>query len=411
MIGNDLPRGWEIAELGDVARWASGGTPKGRNPRYYGGTIPWAVIGDLNDGLVHDTADHLTPDGLAESSAKLVPSGAVLVAMYGSIGKLGIAGREMTTNQAIAFAVPDERRIAQRYLLHYLRYQRPALTSAGKGATQQNISQTLLRSWPIPLPPLAEQHEIVDLVDDHLSRLGYAITSLQNVRAQSARLDRSIVEASFHSLHGEYPSHPLGAIATLENGDRGTNYPSKSTLVTRGVPFVNAGHLVGGRIDVDGVSYISQEHFERLKAGKFGQGDLLFCLRGSLGKCALVDTDLHGAIASSLVIVRAGERVLPEYLFWYLQSDAARAEVGRYNNGTAQPNLAARDLARFAVPLPPLEAQRAMAESFESTSRRSLKLRQALGSADRLGEGLRRSILHQAFRGRLTKTWRERHHD
>ena len=101
------PTGWTWETLGEVATWSSGGTPKSGTPSYYGGTIPWAVIGDLDDATVIATAATVTAAGLANSSAKVVEPGTVLVAMYGSIGKLGIAGIPMATNQAIACAVPS----------------------------------------------------------------------------------------------------------------------------------------------------------------------------------------------------------------------------------------------------------------------------------------------------------------
>ena len=101
-----LPRGWQWATFSDVAEWGSGGTPKADNPTYYGGSIPWAVIGDLTDGIITETATTITERGLADSAAKMIEPGTVMVAMYGSIGKLGVAGGPMATNQAIAFAHP-----------------------------------------------------------------------------------------------------------------------------------------------------------------------------------------------------------------------------------------------------------------------------------------------------------------
>src|SRR5690606_12329713 len=80
----------------------------------------------------------------------------------------------------------------------------------------------------------------------------------------------------------------LGQICALENGDRGRNYPNKSAQVVEGVPFINAGHLMGGLVDQDQMSYISEDRYKSLGSGKFTEGDILFCLRGSLGKCAIV---------------------------------------------------------------------------------------------------------------------------
>ena len=142
-------------------------------------------------------------------------------------------------------------------------------------------------------------------------------------------------------------------LCNLENGDRSKNYPNKSLLVEEGIPFVNAGHLVSGKIDESQMTFITDERFEILKAGKFSIGDILFCLRGSLGKSAVVDSINKGAIASSLVIVRLRALINKMYIHNYFDSPLSYRQITLYNNGTAQPNLSAADLAKFLVPLPP----------------------------------------------------------
>ena len=87
-MSDKLPDGWRWVKLGDVCEMGSGGTPNRGTAAYFGGDIPWVIIGDLNDGIVTHTRQTITDLGLANSSAKLVPAGAILVAMYGSIGKL-----------------------------------------------------------------------------------------------------------------------------------------------------------------------------------------------------------------------------------------------------------------------------------------------------------------------------------
>ena len=162
-----MPKGWAWCRLGDCLEWGSGGTPKSTIKEYYDGDIPWLVIGDLNDSYINSSERTITKLGLQNSSAKLVPKGTLLIAMYGSIGKLGIANRELATNQAIAFALENE--INMKYLFYYLLSIRSDLNRLGKGATQLNISQTVLKSYPFPLPPLAEQHRIVQQIESYFT--------------------------------------------------------------------------------------------------------------------------------------------------------------------------------------------------------------------------------------------------
>jgi restriction endonuclease S subunit len=152
---------WAETTLGAVGRWGSGGTPSRSHPEYFGGPIPWVIIGDLNDDIVNETAETITELGLASSSAKLVPRGTLLIAMYGSVGKLGIAGTECATNQAIAHCIHDPSLVEADYLFLLLRSLRTSLFQSSRGGAQQNISQKILKSWPVRLPPLGAQRRIV----------------------------------------------------------------------------------------------------------------------------------------------------------------------------------------------------------------------------------------------------------
>jgi len=163
--------------LGEVASWSSGGTPKAGVSEFYGGSVPWAVIGDLTNGDVWETSRSLTAAGLASSSAKLVPTGAVLVAMYGSIGKLGIARITLSTNQAIASAIADPRLLRPEYLFWWLRHIEPLLIAQGKGGVQKNISQEVIKRMPIAVPPLGEQDEIVSCLSEMWTSFS-AVTTL-----------------------------------------------------------------------------------------------------------------------------------------------------------------------------------------------------------------------------------------
>lgn len=152
---------WAETTLGEVATWGSGGTPNRKHPEYFGGDIPWVKSGELRDSIVTNTGEFLSQRGLAQSSAKMIPAGTVMIAMYGAtIGRVGIASMACATNQAVASATADERRLNHEFLFWFLLHQRSRFVDAGQGAAQPNISQGILRQWPIALPPLSEQAEI-----------------------------------------------------------------------------------------------------------------------------------------------------------------------------------------------------------------------------------------------------------
>ena len=194
MRDDRLPTGWVSTTLGECYKWSSGGTPLRSNSAYYGGEIPWAVIGDLPDGPISSTSTSITDAGLENSSAKWAEQGSLLVAMYGSIGKLGIARERITTNQAIAFTNPHP--VLVSYLFWYLYYQRGQLHARGKGGTQRNISQTVIRSFPFVLAPLPEQHRIVAKLDELFSELDAGVAALERAQAKLKRYRASVLKAA-----------------------------------------------------------------------------------------------------------------------------------------------------------------------------------------------------------------------
>lgn len=157
------------------------------------------------------------------------------------------------------------------------------------------------------------------------------------------------------------------AIATFLNGDRGKNYPHKDEYTTDGIAWINTGHIQkNGSLDISSMNYISPEKFNSLRSGKIQRGDLLYCLRGAtFGKTAKIEPFKEGAIASSLMIIRFFDLSLRDYIFYYLRSDFAYQQLHLYNNGSAQPNLAAKDVKKYLIPLPPLAEQQRIIDKIE----------------------------------------------
>ena len=223
---DELPIGWAQAPMGAVARWSSGGTPNAGTARYYGGEIPWAVIGDLTEGLVWNTAASLTKEGLAKSSAKIVPEGTILLAMYGaSIGRIGIAARSMATNQAIACSQPTTQVLAPRYLFWYLRSQRAQFVAQGKGAAQPNISQTILKAWPIAVPPIEEQLRIARELERQFSCIEACEREIDSGLLRSTALRRAVLRAAFNGrlVPQDSSNPPASALLERIRADRAAN--------------------------------------------------------------------------------------------------------------------------------------------------------------------------------------------
>jgi type I restriction enzyme, S subunit len=281
-----------------------------------------------------------------------------------------------------------------RYLWHWTTAAAPTLAAKGRGATFLQVNRSDIAELEIPLPPIEEQRRIGAVLD--------AADALRAKRREArAKLD-TLTQAIFVDMFGDPrevirggSAALLGEVAEIINGDRGKNYPQASEFVDRGIPFVNAGHLNGDELDLATTNFVTDEVFTRLRSGKFRDTDLLFCIRGSLGKIGRVPIGGQGAIASSLVIIRPGTDVRRDFLFHVLAGPVAAEQIIEWDNGTAQPNLGASSLAKFKVPLPPLGEQAGFLDAIERLPREAALLQAQL--LDRLFE----SLQQQAFRGEL----------
>lgn len=168
----DIPDNWVWVRLGEIGVWRSGSTPSRSESKYYNkGEIPWLKTGDLNDSFITETSEKITELALEKTSVTLQPIGAVLIAMYGAtIGKLGLLGIESTTNQACCGCMVFKP-VYNYYLFYFLLANRKRFIEMGAGGAQPNISKDKIVNTLIPLPPLAEQHRIVDLLKQALPEI------------------------------------------------------------------------------------------------------------------------------------------------------------------------------------------------------------------------------------------------
>ena len=255
-------------------------------------------------------------------------------------------------------------------------------TEVNAGNTPYILMGTL-SGMNIPLPPTAEEQRAIA---EALGDADALIAALEAMIAKKRDLKQAAMQQiltgktrlpGFGPTIAKYKKSEVGAIpedwnlaklgevCSFENGDRGVNYPSGNDFVANGVPFVNAGHLGAGNIKTDQLDYITRAKFDILGNGKFRPGDILFCLRGSLGKFAMVDNSLReGAIASSLIIIRPRQTSMTvAYFISYLSSRICSDMIDLWAGGAAQPNLGGRELARFSIPTPPnTQEQTAIAE-------------------------------------------------
>jgi type I restriction enzyme S subunit len=384
---------WELRTLGDLGEWGSGGTPLSSTPEYYNGTIPWLIIEDLNDGIVTTAQKKITELGLKNSSAKFVEPGTLLIAMYGSIGKLGIAGIRCATNQAIAFCRHNPELVDVNFLFYYLLFSREKLLDMGKGNTQQNIGQTVLKEYPIPLPPLTEQKRIASLLR--------RADRLRQLRRAAHDLGDALLQSVFLEMFGDIASNLKGwDIATLEDLETDFIYGTSQKCFSepKGFPVLRIPNILHGTIDLDDLKYAEVPDKEA-KNILLKHGDIIFVRTNGnpdyVGRCAVFNLDKNFLFASYLIRARLDlAKINPVFLLIFLQTSKGREAMSPYIRTTAgQSNIGIEGLGQIPVPLPPLSLQ----ENFAGVVRRVEGLRGRMAEAGRQGEGLFESLLAEAF--------------
>lgn len=415
----DIPDTWKWVQLRDVTQMEAGGTPSRTQSCYWNGDIPWVKIGDMNGKFTSQTSEYITQDGLKRSTAKLFPKGTVLYSIFASIGTVSILTIDAATNQAIV-GISHSKEIDTDYLYYVLTSLKSVVIKKQHGMAQMNINQTILNEAPFPLPPLEEQKRIAAKIEElmpFVEQYAKASTRLNTLNASFPdQMKKSILQqAVMGKLVPQDPNDEpasvllkkiaeekqklikegkikkqkalpaitedeipfdipeswewvqLDELAIFENGDRGKNYPNKSEYVQSGVAWINTSHIKpNGYLTTTEMNYITREKFETLRSGKIEENDLVFCLRGATyGKVSRVEPYTEGAVASSLMIIRPIISILRDYLLLYLKTPLAFSELAKYANGSAQPNLGAKDVRKYLVPLPPLKEQKRILECVE----------------------------------------------
>ena len=159
-----IPASWEMQPIRANAKLVAGGTPsRGIKEFWTAGTIPWVKTGEVDYCVITETEEKITPVGLENSAAKILPKGTLLIAMYGqgiTRGKVAILGIDAATNQASAGIIPTTDKVLPMFLYYYLSFSYDRLRSFSHGAQQLNLNAELVGSFQVPLADPAEQKEI-----------------------------------------------------------------------------------------------------------------------------------------------------------------------------------------------------------------------------------------------------------
>lgn len=198
----ELPNGWSAIKINQIADIFTGATPLKSNSNYYeNGSIPWVTSSSLNNEFVEFANNFVTDLALKETNLKLLPKHTLLVAMYGegkTRGKCSELLIEATTNQAIAgIVIKEEFPVNRTFLKFYMFKNYADIRRQSSGGVQPNLNLSLVGNIAFPFPSLAEQTQIVAILEQKLTACDTLATELANQLKQAELLKQAVLKSAF----------------------------------------------------------------------------------------------------------------------------------------------------------------------------------------------------------------------
>lgn len=210
---------WVYKKIKDCCKLGSGGTPSRKVPDFYKGDIPWIKTGEIEWNDIYDTEEKITQSAIDNSSARCYKPGVVLVAMYGmgvTRGKASILRVQAATNQAVCVLEPQSALLYNRYLLYYFMRNYWDIREKAVGGNQLNLSLTIIKELNIEIPPIDEQVEIVQILDDLFAKEQQTKEAAEAVLDQIDLMKKSILARAFRGELGANDPNEESAVELLK---------------------------------------------------------------------------------------------------------------------------------------------------------------------------------------------------
>lgn len=380
----------ERVKLGDIADFINGVAFK---------PVDWGETGKKII-RIQNLTDPSKPYNLTKrqvASKYEVMPGDLLVSWSATLGVFVWSGPETAlVNQHIFRVVPDLKRVHSAYLRHMLEDALIEMERHLHGATMQHVNRGEFLATTIPLPPLAEQKRIAEILD--------AADDLRMKRRESlAQLD-ALLQSTFLEMFGDPVTNPKGwDSATLDqvvtSGDR-VNYGvvQPGDDFEGGCPLVRVGDFISGELDLSKIKFIDPAIDRRYSRSKLNGSEILISCVGSIGNiCKVPEESVGYNIARAVARVPLNHSVNRDFMVQMLRTKRVQDYFLKETRTVSQPTLNISLIKSAPVLLPPLSAQREFADLVCAAERQWSFYRSQAEELDTLFA----SLQSRAFRGEL----------
>lgn len=322
-------------------------------------------------------------------------------------GKLGIAKNlenEIGFGSSEFVVYRPSKKIDNEYL-YYFFYQ-PSFRETGSirmtGAVgHKRIPKDFYEDHLIPVPPIYEQKQIVKILDEAFAAIDQIRANIEKNIENAKELFQSKLNEIFFQKGASWEEIKLSEVCEVKDG---THDSPKYVGEENGIPFITQKNILETGLTFENIKFISQEdHEDFYRRSNVALNDILIAMIGAnRGMACLVDDDRIFSI-KNVGLIKANEKVRPEFLLFYLRSPKAKKYVAENSSGSAQGFIGLGKLRAFPVPIPDLYTQDAIVNKLESFEGSLHALSENFKKRISHLEELKRSILQKAFAGELTQ--------
>jgi restriction endonuclease S subunit len=397
---NNLPENWVLTTIGEIGIVVSGGTPSTRQPEFWGGDIAWITPADLSnykDKYIQHGQRNLTKIGLENSSAKLLPKGSILFSSRAPIGYTVVAKNELATNQGFKNLILTNSGYSD-YIYYYLKNSKQLAESFASGTTFMELSATKFSQIPFPLPPLAEQHRIVEKIEELFSELDKAQESFLNAQKQLEIYRQVVLKDAFDG----YPLILLKELTELITKGaspkwQGINYTDDESQIL----FITSTNVLSNYLKLS-KQFVEKEFNKKQKRSILKKGDVLLNIVGaSIGRAAYYNYDFEANINQAVCLIRPKENINYKYLTYYLNSPNAIKYYKIREVNVARANISLKDVSEIQIPITSIELQEQIVQEIEYRFTLIENLENSIIDNLKRIEIFRQTILQKAFSGNL----------
>lgn len=414
MIKEDvLPEGWVKTTLEYLGKWGSGGTPNRKYKEYYEGDISWVKTGDLGEKYLFKSSEYISKLGLKNSSAKMFPKGAIVLAMYGAtIGKVSILDIEASTNQACAVIIPNEN-IDTEFLYYFLLSQKDIFIKKGKGGAQPNISQAIIKEHDINLPPLPEQQYLSQKLTALWDEVAQTKQRLEAISALLKQFRQSVLADAVTGRLMEIAPRmtKMSDIAKFQNGFA---FNSEDFSKSGEWQVFRLGNIRDGFLFYENKPVFISEKLAKTQEKFIPKvGDSLISMTGTrfkqdYGFACMVEKDEKILVNQRVGrIIPIKDKIIPKFLNLSLRSEQFRQQFFKgETGGVNQGNVGSKHIMSISINLPTLEQQTQIVQKVETYFALADEIETQVKTALEKVNLLTQSILAKAFSGELSAAWR-----